>query len=91
MKVARTQRGNFVKVGRNEETARKHLFAQKVVLYGKFSIRILENFAERKIEVNKSASRRIKSDLFVVKEEIEARRFRASVGVTLPNSKIDKF
>lgn len=75
MKVARTQRGNFVKVGRNEETARKHLFAQKVVLYGKFSIRILENFAERKIEVNKSASRRIKSDLFVVKEEIEARRF----------------
>ena len=44
-------------------------------MYGKFSIRILENFAERNIEVNESASRRIKSDLVVVKEEIEARRY----------------
>lgn len=44
-------------------------------MYGKFSIRILENFAERKIEVNECASRRIKSDLVVIKEEIEARRF----------------
>ena len=75
MKVTRTQRGNFVKVGRNEETARKHLFAQKVIMYGKFSIRILENFSERKIEVNKSASRRIKSKLLVVKQNIEARRY----------------
>ena len=25
LKVPRTQRGNFVKVGRNEEAARKHL------------------------------------------------------------------
>ena len=27
LKVTRTQRGNFVKVCRNEETARKHLVA----------------------------------------------------------------
>ena len=74
MKVTRTQSRKFIAVGRNEETARKHLVAQKVVLLRKFSIRILENIAERKIEVNKSASRRIKSDLVVVKEEIEARR-----------------
>ena len=75
MKVTRTQRGNFIAVGRNEETARKHLVAQKVVMYRKRRVGILENFLERKIEVNKSASRRIKSDLVVVKEEIEARRY----------------
>ena len=44
-------------------------------MYGKRIVGILENFAERNIEVNKSASRRIKSDLVVVKEEIEARRY----------------
>ena len=43
-------------------------------MYGKFSIGILENFAERVIEVNECAGRRIKSEQLVVKEEIEARR-----------------
>ena len=44
-------------------------------MYGKFGIGILENFAERVIEVNESAGRRIKSEQIVVKEKIEARRF----------------
>ena len=39
-----------------------------------FILYIQENFAERKIETNKSAGVGIKSDLVVVKEEIEARR-----------------
>ena len=77
LKVARTQSRKFIAVGRNEETARKHLVTQKAVLCRKRSVWILKNFSEGRVETNESAGRRVKSKLVVVKQNIEARRYES--------------
>lgn len=55
LEITRAQRRKFVEVGRNEEAARNHLFAQKVVLLRECRIGILENFLERVIKLNEGA------------------------------------